>query len=108
LNIGWFSTGRDKAARQLLQTVQEAIRSGHSDGEISFVVSNREPGETNESNMFFEFIRSYGIPLVWLSHKKFMAAREEDPTVASQWRVKYDREVKRIQRLVREEATELG
>ncbi|MDH4068715.1 MAG: hypothetical protein OEU97_07320 [Dehalococcoidia bacterium] len=41
LNIGWFSTGRDEAVRQPLQTVQGAIRSGHVDGEISFVFSSR-------------------------------------------------------------------
>lgn len=71
LNIGWFSTGRDEAARQLLQTVQDSIRSGDINRRISFVFSNREPGETNEGDMFFELVRSYRIPLVCLSHKKF-------------------------------------
>jgi hypothetical protein len=59
LHIGWFSTGRDKAARQLLQTVQDSIRSGDINGEISFVFSNREPGESKESDTFFELVQSY-------------------------------------------------
>jgi len=93
LNIGWFSTGRDEAARQLLQVVQDKSHSGDIDGKISFVFSNREPGETEESDLFFELVRSYNIPLVCLSHKKFKAAGEE-----KEWRVKYDREVnKRIE-----------
>ncbi len=91
LNIGWFSTGRDEAARQLLQVVQDKIRSGEINGKISFVFSNREFGEARESDLFFELIQGYRIPLVCLSHKKFRAAQEKE------WRVRYDREVvKRI------------
>ncbi len=98
LNIGWFSTGRDEAARQLLQAVQDKIRSGDINGKISFVFSNREPGESNESDLFFKLVRSYNIPLVCLSHKKFKAAREEEGLGSKkEWRIKYDREVnKRI------------
>jgi len=93
LNIAWFSTGRDEAARQLLQAVQDKSHSGEINGDISFVFSNREPGETKESDLFFELVRSYNIPLVCFSHKKFKASVEE-----KDWRIKYDREVnKRIE-----------
>jgi len=88
LNVGWFSTGRDEAARQLLKAVQDKIYSCDINGEISFVFSNREPGETKESDLFFELVRSYNIPLVCLSHKRFRTGREEN-----NWRIKYDREV---------------
>jgi len=92
LNIGWFSTGRDEAARQLLQAVQDKSHGGDIDGKIGFVFSNREPGEAKESDLFFELVRSYNIPLVCLSHKKFKTDGEE-----KDWRIKYDREVnKRI------------
>jgi folate-dependent phosphoribosylglycinamide formyltransferase PurN len=87
LNIGWFSTGRDEAARQLLQAVQDKIHRGDIKGKINFVFSNREPGEAKESNLFFELVRSYNIPLVYLSHKRFKTVGEEE------WRIKYDREV---------------
>jgi phosphoribosylglycinamide formyltransferase-1 len=94
LNIGWFSTGRDEAARQLLQAVQGKIRSGDINGRINFVFSNREPGEAKESDLFFELVRSYNIPLVCLSHKKFKTAKEgEDLGIKEEWRIKYDREV---------------
>jgi phosphoribosylglycinamide formyltransferase-1 len=93
LNIGWFSTGRDKAARQLLLAVQDKTCSGDINGKISFVFSNREPGEAKESDLFFELVRSYNIPLVCLPHKKFRTGGEK-----KDWRIKYDREVnKRIE-----------
>jgi len=88
LNIGWFSTGRDEAARQLLQAVQDKSYSGDIDGKIGFVFSNREPGESKESDLFFKLVRSYNIPLICLSHKKFKTAGE-----GKEWRIKYDREV---------------
>jgi phosphoribosylglycinamide formyltransferase-1 len=98
LNIGWFSTGRDEAARQLLQAVRDKSHRGDINGKISFVFSNREPGEAKESDLFFELVRSYNIPLVYLSHKKFKTAKEEeDLGIKKEWCVKYDREVnKRI------------
>lgn len=94
LNIGWFSTGRDEAARQLLQAVQDEIHSGDINGEIGLVFSNREPGESKESDLFFELVRGYEIPLVCFSHRKFKTfAKEKD------WRIQYDREVnKRIEK----------
>jgi folate-dependent phosphoribosylglycinamide formyltransferase PurN len=88
LNIGWFSTGRDKAARQLLQAVQDSINTGHINGKISFVFSNREAGQTKESDLFFELVRTYNTPLICLSHKKFKTAGKEQER-----RTKYDREV---------------
>jgi len=90
LNIGWFSTGRDEAARQLLQAVQDKSHGGDINGKISFVFSNREPGEAKESDLFFELVRSYNIPLICLSHKKFKTIGEE-----KEWRIKYDMDVNR-------------
>jgi len=105
LNIGWFSTGRDEAARQLFQAVQESISKGDIAGKFSFVFSNREPGESVESDSFFELVHSYGIPLICLSHKKFKSVIANEAgtfnnVLASEakqsqenWRLKYDREV---------------
>jgi len=100
LNIGWFSTGRDAAAQQLLQVVQDAIHNGNINGEISFVFSNREPGEAKESDQFFELVRGYDIPLTCLSHRKFRDVIASEAKQSSEdWRLKYDREVdKRIEK----------
>lgn len=97
LNIGWFSTGRDEAAQQLLQTVQDKIHSGEIDARISFVFSNREPGETKESDMFFGLVRSYGIPLVCLSHGRFKTRADGKASPAKQqWRAEYDKAVSKM------------
>ncbi len=112
LRIGWFSTGRDEAARQLLQTVQESIQAGEIKGKINFVFSNREPGEARESDLFFDLVHSYNIPLVCFSHRDFRSrllrsARNDKMGAGSDisskqgresWRLKYDTEVaKRIE-----------
>lgn len=88
LNIGWFSTGRDEAARQLLVAVQQAIDTGEIDGKISFVFSNREPGEAVESDSFFDLVRTYQLPLICLPHRQFKASAEKN----SEWRHRYDME----------------
>ena len=103
LNIGWFSSGRDEAARQLLQAAQESIGKGKIQGEISFVFSDREPGESRESDLFFDLVNSYGIPLVCLSHREYKALSLEGRGLGEgeakqsqeSWRLKYDREVSR-------------
>ena len=100
LNIGWFSTGRDEAARQLLQAVQDNIHSGNIHAEISFVFSNREPGESQESDLFFDLIHSYNLPLICFSHRKFQnVIASEAKQSQTDWRLRYDREVqKRIEK----------
>ena len=104
LNIGWFSTGRDEAARQLLQAVQEKIQSSDIKGKISFVFSNREPEEAQESDLFFELVHGYDIPLICFSHRKFQSLTLTFPSplkgegLDKDWRLQYDREVdKRIE-----------
>ncbi len=95
--IGWFSTGRDKAARDLLTVVQRGIALGEIEAEIAFVFYNRESGESQESDLFLKLVESYGMPLVCFSYRRFKADRgipiidlgESLPT----WRLDYDREV---------------
>jgi folate-dependent phosphoribosylglycinamide formyltransferase PurN len=88
--IGWFSTGRDPAARELLTAVQNSIHSGEIKAEISFVFSNRSPGEVPESDKFFELVRDYSIPLISVSSQQFQARKSGAPI--SQLRLEYDRE----------------
>ena len=44
--LGWFSTGRDKAARDLLTAVNSNIKRGEIEAEIAFAFCNRGPGES--------------------------------------------------------------
>ena len=101
VKIGWFSTGRDKAARDLLSSVVGGIERGELDVEIRFVFSNRERGENRESDKFFSLVEGFSIPLVCFSSKKFKpeqrrAGLEESKKLGRdsdnliEWRRSYD------------------
>ena len=95
--LGWFSTGRDKAARDLLQAVNSSIKLGEIKAEIAFVFSNHEPGESGESDLFFKLVENYHIPLICFSYRKFKASKDSSITgqtgALPLWRLDYDREV---------------
>lgn len=97
MKIGWFSTGRDEAARHLLQVVQRSIERDEINGEIIFAFSNRELGESRESDLFFDLVCNYHIPLIQFSSGKFKAARdieaETKDKALAQYRIEYDREI---------------
>ncbi len=93
--FGWFSTGRDKAARDLLEVACNSIKQGKIKAELSFVFCNREPGESAQSDLFLKLVEGYGIPLVCFSYQKFKAGRasSQQGEALPQWRLDYDREV---------------
>lgn len=97
LTIGWFSTGRDEAARQLLQVAYQKVSTGEIKGKIAFVFSNRELGEAKESDLFLELVQDYRIPLICFSYNKFKESRDIsgkiDGETLPKWRFDYDREV---------------
>ncbi|MFC1846713.1 phosphoribosylglycinamide formyltransferase [Chloroflexota bacterium] len=93
--IGWFSTGRGKSARTLLETACQSIEKGEVETEIDFVFCSREPGESPETDKFIALVESYGIPLVCLSYKKFRNGRPDNSKsgVLPRWRLEYDRQI---------------
>jgi len=95
--LGWFSTGRDKAARDLLVAVNRSIKLGEIKAGIAFVFCNREPGEWQESDLFLKLVEEYHLPLICFSYQKFKA-RQGSPITHQAvslplWRLDYDREV---------------
>lgn len=90
LNLGWFSTGRGPGSRALLSTVHRAIQDGHIDARISFVFSNRAPGEHEGSDQFFALANSLGLSVVHYSSRVFRRNWSGAPT---QRRAAYDAEV---------------
>jgi phosphoribosylglycinamide formyltransferase-1 len=95
--LGWFSTGRDRAARDLLKAVQNSIKLGEIEADIAFVFCSREPGESAESDSFIKLVRDYHIPLICFSYRKFEvnqgASITEQEGALPLWRLDYDREV---------------
>jgi folate-dependent phosphoribosylglycinamide formyltransferase PurN len=71
IDIGWFSTGRDRAARELLRGTWDAISKKEIEGSICFVFCNREKGEERESDSFVELVRSLHLPLISLSSRRY-------------------------------------
>ena len=76
--IGWFSTGRDPAARNLLQTVHEDLVGNNVPARIEWIFCHRETGdapvddEYRERELFFDMAAGFDIPVATLSHVKFM------------------------------------
>ena len=95
--LGWFSTGRDKAARELLEVAQNSIKLGEIKAEMAFVFCNREPGESKETDLFLKLVESYHIPLICFSYQKYKAGKgktnNHQGEALLQWRLDYDREV---------------
>ncbi|MDO9574400.1 MAG: formyltransferase family protein [Candidatus Contubernalis sp.] len=101
--LGWFSTGRDQAARDLLEVVLKDIKKGiipHC--QVSFVFCSREEGEDVESDRFIQQVRDHHIPLVCFSSRNFKVElrkkgleleKQGDMMKIEEWRRLYDREV---------------
>ncbi|OBW63270.1 MAG: phosphoglycerate transporter [Dehalococcoides mccartyi] len=95
--LGWFSTARGKGSRNLLTAVLDSIQKGELKARISFVFCSREPGESAETDTFFELVKNYKIPLVTFSYQKYKTrvnGNDEIPgSILPRWRLDYDREV---------------
>ena len=92
--FGWFSTGRDPAARELLTIVVDNCKSGFIPGEISFVFCSREEGEHPESDAFIKMVEDFGLDLLCFSSKKFKPdlwqEGKNDLIKREIWRSEYD------------------
>jgi phosphoribosylglycinamide formyltransferase 1 len=110
LKIGWFSTGRDPAARNLLETVHTDLVANNIPATIEWIFCHRETGdgpfdgEYRERELFFELAASKEIPVATLSHVRFMPELRKrgleesnfaaEPSAALQeWRNLYGSEV---------------
>ena len=95
--IGWFSTGRDEAARDLLRTIYNSMKVGEIKDSLSFVFCNRVLGESEESDRFLKMVKDYDIDLICHSSKDFNPDMRRmgitNPVVLEKWRRKYDNEI---------------
>src|SRR5438128_7015525 len=101
IRLGWFATARTLggSSAKLFAAALKVIDDG-LDARIEFVFSNRDPGEFESSDRFFELVHTAGIPLVTLSNARFRReaggalSREGEPLPA--WRRDYDAAVARL------------
>lgn len=98
--IGWFTTARGEGSYQLLKSAADQALSRYLPAEIAFVFCNREPGEAEATDRFFELVRGYSFPLLTLSSLRFRKerggerSRPGEPLPA--WRFEYDRAVAQL------------
>jgi phosphoribosylglycinamide formyltransferase-1 len=91
--LGWFSTGRDEAARELLQIVVHHISKGTISAEIRYVFCNCERGESLESDRFIDLGEKLRIPIVLFSSRDFLPSlRDKDK---EEWRNFYHLEIEK-------------
>lgn len=91
--FGWFSTGRDEAARKLLEVVTSQISRGVIPGEIAYVFCNRQRGEAEESDRFIELAESLGLRLKLFSSRGFRPSLRYENRET--WREEFHEEVAR-------------
>ncbi|MEM2960498.1 MAG: formyltransferase family protein [Candidatus Bathyarchaeia archaeon] len=105
--IGWFSSGRDKAARDLLAAVYNAIQDNYiKNCEIDFVFINKDYGESPESDALIDQAQSYGIKVVSFSSKRFKPDQrlkglkeikeKGKDAILKTWREEYDKQIIRL------------
>lgn len=99
LRIGWFTTGAGPGSQRwrMFNAVLDAIRLGQLDAKISFVFCNRERGEDEGTDTFFDLVESHDVTLVTMSSRAFRRARGGELSMHGQplpaWRADYDRAV---------------
>lgn len=94
MRIGWLSSGRDEAARELLLTAWRKMAEGFIPAEIAFVFSSREEGEDPEGDRFLALSRELGLLTLSLSAERFepeLRGRDREA-----WRCRYHQEVARL------------
>ncbi|RKX64020.1 MAG: formyl transferase, partial [Thermodesulfobacteriota bacterium] len=90
--MGWFTTGRDQAAIDLLKIVYSKIKSGFLPLKISYVFISKEPGEGFFSDKLIEIAqKEMGLKVISFSALKFKPElRQKDK---DSWRKLYHDEV---------------
>jgi phosphoribosylglycinamide formyltransferase 1 len=110
LKMGWFSTGRDEAARNLLKVVHDDLKASGAPATIDWIFCHREPGdgpdneESLQRKLFLDLAAELDIPVKALSHVRFKpemrmkgiaespSAAEASPTL-EEWRNLFGKEV---------------
>ena len=99
LRIGWFTTARGPGSRTMYEQVAQAIESGGIAAQVAVVFCNREPGEDEATDGFFDLVHAHGHPLVARSSVRYRRAvggkRSRPGEPLPPWRMQYDRRLLR-------------
>lgn len=93
MRIGWLSTGRDRAARNLIADVVARSQQDEVELDIAAVFCDRERGESLESDRFLDLVERLDFEIVTLSSASSWAAAETEGVSRVAWREAYHRRV---------------
>ena len=93
MRVGWLSSGRDQAASNLLSDVVARAQQDDVPLEIGAVFSDRERGETPESDRFLDLVERLDFPLVTLSSAASWVEAQKLGVSRATWREEYHRGV---------------
>jgi phosphoribosylglycinamide formyltransferase 1 len=94
--IGWLSTGRDPAARNLLSEVAGRAARDGLPLDIALVFCDRERGESPESDAFLDLVDGLGFPAVTLSSAASWSAARAAGAGRETWRDEFHDEALRL------------
>ncbi len=90
-SFGWWSTGRDRDAINLFETVRDAVERGTVPGKIAYCFLSREKGESKTSDELADCCEASGVQVFSLSAKGFRPElRNKD---RGKWRNEYHHKV---------------
>jgi phosphoribosylglycinamide formyltransferase-1 len=95
MHIGWLSTGRDPAARNLLADVVARSQHDGIDLDIAAVFCDREGGESSESDRFLDLAERLGFRAVTLSSAASWQAAQTAGRTREAWRHDFHESVMR-------------
>ena len=97
LRLGWFTTARGSGSRAMYEAMADAIAGGQIEAQFAFVFCNRDPGEDETTDGFFELVRANSHPLVTRSSVRYRRSvggdRSRPGAALPAWRADYDRAV---------------
>ena len=109
LRLGWFTTARGPGSRAMYEAVAGAIAVGELGAEFAFVFCNRERGENETTDGFFDLVEANGHPLVAQSSVGYRRSaggeRSRPGEPLPPWRIEYDR---RVDEALRERDFDIG
>ncbi len=98
MNFGWWTTGRDKAAVDLLKTAIKAIEEGRIRGKIAYIFLSRDKGESIYSDDIIGIATNHHIEIITKSAKGFEPElRERD---RERWRSLYHQDILKFVRKI--------
>jgi phosphoribosylglycinamide formyltransferase-1 len=89
VRVGWLSTGRDRAALNLLADIVARAQQDGVPLEIGAVFCDRERGEESASDHFLDLVERLDLPLVTFSSRQSWAEAQKLDVTRNVWRDEY-------------------